>query len=147
MSVDAERRDNEMISSSSSGLSGLLSSVINAGRDILARRRQTSMVAPSSDLLAKSTQLIHHRGEASGLALACEVVADYQALDKSNRRAFFEALARDFAADREAVIAAAERYKEDASEANLGALSRAAEAPRVALRLVVMLLWGSSWCC
>ena len=133
MSVDAERRDNEMISSSSSGLSGLLSSVINAGRDILARRRQTSMVAPSSDLLAKSTQLIHHRGEASGLALACEVVADYQALDKSNRRAFFEALARDFAADREAVIAAAERYKEDASEVNLGALSRAAEAPRVKL--------------
>ena len=61
------------------------------------------------------------------------MVADYQALDKSNRRAFFEALARDFAADREAVIAAAERYKEDASEANLGALSRAAEAPRVKL--------------
>ena len=42
-----------------------------AGRDILARRRQNSLEAPSSDLLAKSKQLIHHRG-ASGLALACE---------------------------------------------------------------------------
>ena len=57
------------------GLSGLLSSVISAGRDILARRRQNALEAPSSDLLEKSKQLIHHRGEASGLALACEVVA------------------------------------------------------------------------
>ena len=52
------------------GLSGLLNSVISAGRDILARRRQNALEAPSSDLLAKSKQLIHHRGEASGLALA-----------------------------------------------------------------------------
>ena len=71
------------------GLSGLLNSVISAGRDILARRRQNAIEAPSSDLLAKSKQLIHHRGEASGLALACEVVADYQALDDDNRRLFF----------------------------------------------------------
>ena len=44
-----------------------LNSVISAGRDILARRRQNALEAPSSDLLAKSKQLIHH-GEASGLA-------------------------------------------------------------------------------
>ena len=44
--------------------------------------------------LEKSKQLIHHRGEASGLALACEVVSDYQALDDANRRLFFQALAR-----------------------------------------------------
>ena len=50
------------------GLSGLLNSVISAGRDILDRRRQNALEAPSSDLLAKSKQLFHHRGEASGLA-------------------------------------------------------------------------------
>ena len=115
------------------GLSGLLNSVISAGRDILARRRQNALEAPSSDLLAKSKQLIHHRGEASGLALACEVVADYQALDDDNRRLFFEALADDFSADSDAVLTAAESYKLDPSETNLAALSRAAEAPRIKL--------------
>ena len=115
------------------GLSGLLNSVISAGRDILARRRQNAIEAPSSDLLAKSKQLIHHRGEASGLALACEVVADYQVLDDDNRRLFFEALADDFSADSNAVLTAAESYKLDPSEANLAALSRAAEAPRIKL--------------
>ena len=115
------------------GLSGLLNSVISAGRNILARRRQNALEAPSSDLLTKSKQLIHHRGEASGLALACEVVADYQALDDANRHLFFEALADDFSADTDAVFTAAESYKLDPSEINLAALSRAAEAPRIKL--------------
>ena len=119
--------------SGSVGLSGLLNSVISAGRDILARRRRNALETPSSDLLAKSKQLIHHRGEASGLALACEVVADYQALDDDNRRRFFEALASDFSADSDVVLTAAESYKLDPSETNLAALSRAAEAPRIKL--------------
>ena len=100
---DLESRGDDTQEMSMGGLTGLLSSVISAGRDILARRRQNALEAPSSDLLAKSKQLIHHRGEASGLALACEVVADYQALDDDNRRLFFEALADDFSADSDAV--------------------------------------------
>ena len=75
---------------STSGFSGLLASVINAGRDILSRRRQATAQAPSEDLLTKCRQLLHHRGEASGLALACEVMADYQALDLPNKIIFFE---------------------------------------------------------
>ena len=51
------------------GLAGLLGSVISAGKGILARRRQATAEAPSGDLLAKCRQLLHHRGEASGLAL------------------------------------------------------------------------------
>ena len=50
----------------SSSFAGLLTSVINAGRDILDRRRKSTEEAPSGDLLAKCHQLIHHRGEASG---------------------------------------------------------------------------------
>jgi len=90
---DLEGRGSDTQEASLGGFSGLFGSVISAGRDILERRRQNALEAPSSDLLAKSKQLIHHRGEASGLALACEVVADYQALDDDNRRLFFEALA------------------------------------------------------
>jgi len=133
MRSDVEQHSSDEQRLSGAGLSGLLSSVISAGRDILARRRQNALEAPSSDLLAKSKQLIHHRGEASGLALACEVVADYQALDSANRHLFFEALADDFSADSDAVLAAAERYKLEPSESNLANLSRAAEAPRIKL--------------
>lgn len=118
---------------STSGFSGLLASVINAGRDILARRRQATAQAPSEDLLTKCRQLLHHRGEASGLALACEVMADYQALDLPNKIIFFEALARDFGSDSDAILAAADRYKADPSSQNLADLSRVTEASRVKL--------------
>ena len=119
--------------STTSGFSGLLTSVINAGRDILARRRQATAQAPSEDLLTKCRQLLHHRGEASGLALACEVMADYQALDLPNKIIFFEALARDFGSDSDAILAAADRYKADPSSQNLADLSRVTEASRVKL--------------
>ncbi|MDA9877904.1 malonyl-CoA decarboxylase [Luminiphilus sp.] len=118
---------------STSGFSGLLASVINAGRDILSRRRQATAQAPSEDLLTKCRQLLHHRGEASGLALACEVMADYQALDLPNKIIFFEALARDFGSDSDAILAAADRYKADPSSQNLADLSRVTEASRVKL--------------
>ena len=118
---------------SATGLAGLLGSVINAGRGILARRRQATAQAPSGDLLAKCKQLLHHRGEASGLALACEVIADYQALDGANQLLFFEALAREFDADSDAVVTAAGHYKANPNPDQLAALARAVEAPRVKL--------------
>ena len=88
MSADM-RRPIERERQSSLGLAGLLGSVISAGKGILARRRQAATEAPSGDLLTKCKQLLHHRGEASGLALASEVIADYQALDDANRELFF----------------------------------------------------------
>ena len=118
---------------STTGLAGLLGSVINAGRGILARRRQATAQAPSGDLLAKCKQLLHHRGEASGLALACEVIADYQALDIANQLLFFEALAREFDADSDAIVTAAGHYKANPSPDQLATLARAVEAPRVKL--------------
>ena len=73
----------------STGLGKLLGSVVSVGRDILARRRQVAAQAPSDDLAGKCQQLLHHRGEASGLALACEVIADYQQLNDANKVLFF----------------------------------------------------------
>ena len=118
---------------SGSGLAGLLGSVISAGKGILARRRQATAEAPSGDLLAKCRQLLHHRGEASGLALGCEVIADYQALDAANRTLFFEALGDAFDADPEGIIAAANAYKTNRSNEQLATLGKAIEAPRVKL--------------
>ena len=132
MSADM-RRPIEGERQSSLGLAGLLGSVISAGKGILARRRQAATEAPSGDLLTKCKQLLHHRGEASGLALASEVIADYQALDDTNRALFFDALARDFDAPSEAIIAAAEKYKIEPTPAHLTSLAKAVEAPRVKL--------------
>ena len=132
MSADM-RRPIEGERQSSLGLAGLLGSVISAGKGILARRRQAATEAPSGDLLTKCKQLLHHRGEASGLALASEVIADYQALDDANRALFFDALARDFDAPSEAIIAAAEKYKIEPTPAHLTSLAKAVEAPRVKL--------------
>ena len=95
MSADAQPPI-EAQGQSGSGLAGLLGSVISAGKGILARRRQAAAEAPSGDLLAKCQQLLHHRGEASGLALACEVIADYKALDDANQTLFFDALGDAF---------------------------------------------------
>lgn len=132
MSADM-RRPIEGERQSSLGLAGLLGSVISAGKSILARRRQAATEAPSGDLLTKCKQLLHHRGEASGLALASEIIADYQALDDANRALFFDALARDFDAPSEAIIAAAEKYKIEPTPAHLTSLAKAVEAPRVKL--------------
>ena len=119
--------------SNPSGLGGLLGSVISAGKGILARRRQAAVEAPSSDLLSKCRQLLHHRGEASGLALASEVIEDYQGLDDANRMRFFKALASDFDTNHTAVIAAARRFEDDQNAHHLAELAKSVEAPRVKL--------------
>ena len=132
MSADAQPPI-EAQGQSGSGLAGLLGSVISAGKGILARRRQAAAEAPSGDLLAKCQQLLHHRGEASGLALACEVIADYQALDEANQTLFFDALGNAFDPDPAVIAAAADAYKTDPSTEQLTTLSKAIEAPRVKL--------------
>jgi malonyl-CoA decarboxylase len=74
--------------------------------------------------------LISERGEASGAALARRAVALYRGLDADGRAHFFELLARDFAPDRELVLAGAEAYHRDPSPENLATLQRVAEPPR-----------------
>ena len=118
---------------SGSGLAGLLGSVISVGKGILARRRQAAAEAPSGDLLAKCRQLLHHRGEASGLALACEVIADFQALDAANQILFFQALAHAFDADHDGIVSATNAYRANPSSEQLTTLAKAIEAPRVKL--------------
>ena len=132
MPLDA-RPPSEAQRQAGGGLAGLLESVISAGKGILARRRQAAVEAPSSDLLSKCRQLLHHRGEASGLALASEVIEDYQRLDDTNRMRFFKALASDFDADHTAVIAAARRFEDDQNAHHLAELAKSVEAPRVKL--------------
>jgi malonyl-CoA decarboxylase len=84
-----------------------------------------------ADRLATALRtLISERGEASGAALARRSLTLYRGLDAPGRLRFFEALARDFSPDRDAVLAAATDYHRDPSVENLAALERVTEPPR-----------------
>ena len=114
-----------------------LNSVVDVGRELLARRRRAQQQeaepepARSADVLASRCEdLLEHRGEASGLALASEIVSGYQQLPVDQRLPFFERLARDFEVDRDAIFAAVERYREADDLDSLWSLGRAVEAPR-----------------
>ncbi|GHD08975.1 decarboxylase [Halioglobus japonicus] len=109
-----------------------LSSVITAGREILARRRPNLTAAEGSTqaLVDLCKELIEHRGEASGLALAQEITEAYLELSAEARLEFFQRLASDFDIDREALLEATERYRDDPDYDKLQAITRATEAPR-----------------
>ena len=109
-----------------------LSSVMEAGREILARRRlpANGKAGPAGALVTLCRDLLDHRGEASGLALASEITLGYRELPEEERLPFFEQLAGEFDVDPETVGEAAARYRDDPTQANLSEVSRAVEAPR-----------------
>ena len=110
-----------------------LGSVMEAGRGILARRRSGLPAAAANSaagMMALCRELLDHRGEASGLALAGEIIAGYQRLPPAGRLAFFSGLVSEFDVDANEVSAAAERYRARPDLEQLWSLTRAVEAPR-----------------
>jgi malonyl-CoA decarboxylase len=109
-----------------------LSSVVDVGRELLARRRLASAEsdAASTALTDLCRELLEHRGEASGLALAGEIIGAYKAMDAQERPAFFESLLREFDVNDEAIFAAAEEYRQQPNYENLSAIAHSVEAPR-----------------
>lgn len=128
-------------------LSRILESIIDAGRDILNRRRNggTRRPAQPEELAQQCHELIRHLGEASGLALASDILDGYAALSVTDRHAFFDILIRDFSVIPAAVIRAADRYREQPDFEQLTALTRSVEAPRQKLfRRLNMVPGGTS---
>ena len=110
-----------------------LGSVMEAGRGILARRRSGLPAAAANSaagMMALCRELLDHRGEASGLALAGEIISGYQRLPPAARLAFFSGLVSEFDVDANEVSAAAERYRARPDLEQLWSLTRAVEAPR-----------------
>lgn len=109
-----------------------LTSVISAGKEILAKRRSPAGAAEGSTqaLVELCSELLEHRGEASGLALAQEITDAYRGLDAKAQLEFFQRLATDFDIDQQALLSAAERYREQPDYTVLQEITRAAEAPR-----------------
>ena len=76
----------------------LLQTISDRGRKLLTRR--TNALTRSEDFVVLCEDLLSGRGEASGVALAREILTRYSALTIGPRIAFFEALAHRFGPDR-----------------------------------------------
>jgi malonyl-CoA decarboxylase len=110
--------------------SDLLSTISERGRTLL-RRGGPSETKPDADGLAELCEaLLSGRGEASGTAMAREVLDRYHDLDEGGRRTFFEALVRDFGPDREKVAKAIEAWRAHPGDGNGGLLHFASEPRR-----------------
>jgi len=77
----------------------LLQTISDRGRALLARDRRGAPSARSESLVELCEDLLSGRGEASGVALAREILTRYAGLTTGPRIAFFEALAQRFGSD------------------------------------------------
>jgi malonyl-CoA decarboxylase len=108
-------------------LSRLWDSIADRGREILAAQRGAQWWHSLENLCH---DLLSERGEASGTALARELVERYEAMDEAQRLSFFTLLEQQFSPDIETIVAAAKAFRKTPGAESLRALSRAVEAPR-----------------
>ena len=114
-------------------LSELFQTISDRGRDLLARARGQARPAGETrteNLVELCEHLLSGRGEASGVALAAEILDAYRELKTGERVAFFEALAHRFGPDREKLKQAAAQYLETTDEKAEAALHEASEPRR-----------------
>src|ERR1700746_3740964 len=109
----------------------MLQSIAERGRALIDRTRDRRGVAEqrSESLAQLCEDLLSGRGEASGVALAAEILARYAELTSGPRIAFFEALASRFGSDHAALKAAVEAWREKPSD-HAAAKVHAASEPR-----------------
>jgi malonyl-CoA decarboxylase len=120
---------------STSSFSDMLQSIAERGRALIDRTRDRRGVAEqrSESLAQLCEDLLSGRGEASGVALAREILSRYGELTTGPRIAFFEALARRFGPDRNRLSAAASAYLTTPSDAAASNVHRASEPRRLEL--------------
>jgi malonyl-CoA decarboxylase len=110
--------------------SDLLATISERGRTLLRRGTPSDDKHDASGLIALCEALVSGRGEASGTAMAREVLDRYHDLEAAERRIFFEALVRDFGPDREKVAKAIEAWRDNPGDGNGGELHFASEPRR-----------------
>ena len=90
----------------------LLQTISDRGRALLNRERRGQESVRSESLIELAEDLLSGRGEASGVALAREILSRYAELRTGPRVAFFEALAQRFGTDGERLDRAIAVWKE-----------------------------------
>jgi malonyl-CoA decarboxylase len=123
-------------------LQELLQSMVARGRDyvgkdligksLLGRALGNGIqyFAPKEDILSLLKNLVSGRGEASGVAMAYEIIKRYQGLSDNEKTEFLIALNSQFSADPEAIRHAFRAFDQQPSAATLQSLTEAVEPPR-----------------
>ena len=113
----------------------LLQAISERGRLLIdrARERRDSPAATTENLADLCEELLSNRGEASGAALAREILSRYDDLTIGPRIAFFEALATRFGTDRARIEAAMEAWRNKPSDVGAAELHAATEPRRLEL--------------
>ncbi len=111
--------------------SDLLASIADRGRSVLKIKPWPKDGGNRTELLIEMCRaLITSQGEASGVALAAEILRRYGALDVSEEAAFFQTLAAEFGPDRERVREAIANFGADSDEAAASEIHFASEPRR-----------------
>jgi malonyl-CoA decarboxylase len=116
--------------SSNAFFSDLLASISERGRTLLRRAGSSDTKQDASGLIELCEALLSGRGEASGTAMAREVLDLYRNLDEADRLTFFETLTRDFGPDREKLAEAIEAWRAQPTDADASDLHFASEPRR-----------------
>jgi malonyl-CoA decarboxylase len=110
--------------------SELISTISERGRSLLRRARPSMDGQDADGLIELCEALLSGRGEASGTAMAREVLDHYHDLDDEARLAFFKKLVRDFGPDRDKLAKAIEVWRAQGSDADTNGLHAASEPRR-----------------
>ena len=115
----------------SSFFSEMLQSIADRGRALIQRREPSR--ERSAGLVELCEALLSGRGEASGVALARDILSRYAALTIGPRIAFFEALETTFGHDRGRIDAAIAAWRASPTAETAGELNAASEPRRLEL--------------
>ncbi len=115
----------------SSFFSDMLQTIADRGRALIQRREPARQRARG--LVELCEDLLSGRGEASGVALARDILARYATLTIGPRIAFFEALESTFGHDRAGIDAAIATWRQAPSAETATELHRATEPKRLEL--------------
>jgi malonyl-CoA decarboxylase len=113
----------------------MLQTIAERGRALIDRTRDRREVAEqrSAGLVQLCDALLSGRGEASGVALAREILTRYAELKTGSRIAFFEALAKGYGPDRTRLSAAATAWMSAPDDVRAMEVHRASEPRRLEL--------------
>jgi malonyl-CoA decarboxylase len=110
-------------------LQELLSTIADQGRALLPRSLFGAGAEADVEELARV--LLSGRGEASGVALASELLDRYAQLDADDRLTFFRFLATELRSEADRVAAAAQAYLDDPGDVTLARLQKTLDSPRL----------------
>ena len=109
-------------------LQELMNTVAEQGRQLLPWPLRATGGDETVEALAAA--LVSNRGEASGVALARELLGRYRVISADEKRAFFRYLAEAMQPDRTQAKLAAAAFAKDPSDAHLARLQATLESPR-----------------